>query len=279
MKKIIALLILAAVAAMPLAASAAEAGVYADVLSAYVFRGQVGNDEAVFQPGLDVTGPYGLAFNFWGSMNLTDNASVWYPDTAGEFGEYNLGLSWTLPWEGPVSLKVGGLQFIYPQDSGEAATDENGAVVLDEDGNAVVSKSPADGGYEVFAEVAAGDVILSPTLRVCHDLDNTDDWIAQFSVSHEFSLTDVLSLTLGANVGYAGEYYVADNYGSDAGEAFTHAQFDALLGYAFSEALSVGLKGYYSSLLDGDVRDDVEAEDVYPETDIFYGGVTASYSF
>ena len=56
MKKTMALLILAAVAA-PVSAWAAEGSVYADVLSAYVYNGLQYNDEAVFQPGLDVTDP------------------------------------------------------------------------------------------------------------------------------------------------------------------------------------------------------------------------------
>ncbi len=68
MKKCLALLILAALAATPMAASAAEGSVYADVLSAYVFNGQVGNDEAVFQPGLDVAGPLGLGFSLFGYL-------------------------------------------------------------------------------------------------------------------------------------------------------------------------------------------------------------------
>ena len=43
--------------------------------------------------------------------------------------------------------------------------------------------------------------------------------------------------------------------------------------------MSVGLKGSVSTLLDADLRDDVDAEGYYPETDIFFGGVSASYSF
>ena len=73
MKKMIALLILAALAATPVAALAADAFVYADVLSAYVYNGQVGNDEAVFQPGLDVAGPLGLGYSLWANMDLTDS--------------------------------------------------------------------------------------------------------------------------------------------------------------------------------------------------------------
>ncbi|MGD9612643.1 MAG: TorF family putative porin, partial [Kiritimatiellia bacterium] len=139
MKKF-ALLILAAVAAMPLAASAAEANVYADVMSAYVYRGVVGNDEAVFQPGLDVAGPLGLSYSLWANMNLTDNESAWYPDTLGKWGEVDLGLSWTAPLEGPVSLTVGATYFMYPQDSSEVLADEEtGEPLVDADGNVRVS--------------------------------------------------------------------------------------------------------------------------------------------
>ena len=280
MKKLIALALLAALAA-PAAVLAADAEVYAEVLSAYVYRGAVGNDEAVFQPGLDVTGPFGLGFSLWSSMNLTDNESPWYPDTAGKWGELNLGLNWTLPLEGPVSVTVGGTYFVYPQDASEIVTDEEtGEMVLDDDGVALVTDAPADDGYEVYVELAAEDLLLSPTLTLCHDLANTDDWIVLLGIGHSLDLIeDKLSLDLGATVGFAGEYYVADNYGGDAGSAWSHVEFDAGLNYAVTETLSVGLKAAFSSILDSDVRDDIDAEGYYPEKDLFYGGLTASYSF
>ena len=280
MKKLIALALLAALAA-PAAVLAADAEVYAEVLSAYVYRGAVGNDEAVFQPGLDVTGPFGLGFSLWSSMNLTDNESPWYPDTAGKWGELNLGLNWTLPLEGPVSVTVGGTYFVYPQDASEIVTDEEtGEMVLDDDGLALVTDAPADDGYEVYVELAAEDLLLSPTLTLCHDLANTDDWIVLLGIGHSLDLIeDKLSLDLGATVGFAGEYYVADNYGGDAGSAWSHVELDAGLNYAVTETLSVGLKAAVSSILDSDVRDDIDAEGYYPEKDLFYGGLTASYSF
>jgi len=280
MKKLIALALLAALAA-PAAVLAADAEVYAEVLSAYVYRGAVGNDEAVFQPGLDVTGPFGLGFSLWSSMNLTDNESPWYPDTAGKWGELNLGLNWTLPLEGPVSVTVGGTYFVYPQDASEIVTDEEtGEMVLDDEGLALVTDAPADDGYEVYVELAAEDLLLSPTLTLCHDLANTDDWIVLLGIGHSLDLIeDKLSLDLGATVGFAGEYYVADNYGGDAGSAWSHLELDAGLNYAVTETLSVGLKAAFSSILDSDVRDDIDAEGYYPEKDLFYGGLTASYSF
>ena len=266
MKKIPALLILAAVAAMPLAASAAEVEAYADVLSAYVFNGQVGNDEAVFQPGLDVAGPFGFGYSLWANMDLTDNPASTAPNTSGEWSEVDLSLNWTAPSAGPLTFSAGGLYYIYPQSSSTVATNADGSVET-------VSKAPADGSYQVFAKVAA-DFPLAPAVKFCHELDNTDDWIVLFTVGHGFDLTDALALNLGAVLGFAGDYYVESNYGSGTGAAFTHAQFDAALGYALTEKASVALKGSFSTLLDGDVRDAVASDQ-----DIFFGGVNASYSF
>ncbi len=272
MKKSIVLLILAAFAALPLAASAADGFVYADVLSAYVFNGQVGNDEAVFQPGLDVTGPLGFGYSFWANMDLTDSERSWAANSAGEWSELDLGLNWSSPWEGPVSLTLGGTYYAYPQSSSDVATNEDGTV-------ASIAQAPADGSYEVYAKVKATSLLLTPALKVCHDLDNSDDWIALFSIGHSFSLTDALSLDLGATLGYAGEFYIDQNYGSDAGSAFTHAQVDAALTFALNEKISVSAKASYSSILDSEVRDDIEADDVYPDVDIFFGGVNVSYAF
>lgn len=274
MRKTLALLILAAVAATPLAAAAAEGYAYADLLSAYVYNGQVGNEEPVFQPGLDVTGPLGLGFSLWANMNLTDadeNACPWYPDTQGKWSELNLGVNWTVPWEGPLSFTLGYTYYVFPQDS--SSVDENA------DGSLTVSRAPADGGYEAYVKVTAEDVLLTPGIKFAHNMDDGDDWFTLFTIGHSFELTDALSLDLGGTLGYAGDYYVESNLGSDAGATFTHAQVDAALNFALNEQASIGLKAAYSSILDSDVRDDIKADEVFPEVDILYGGVTASYSF
>ena len=270
MNKTMALLILAAVAA-PVSAWAAEGSIYADVLSAYVYNGLQYNDEAVFQPGLDVAGPFGFGYSLWANMDLTDNPASTAPNSAGEWSEVDLSLNWTAPGVGPLTFSAGGLYYIYPQSSSTVATSDDGTV-------AAVSQAPADGSYQVFAKVAA-DFPLAPAVKFCHELDNTDDWIVLFTVAHGFELMDKLALNLGAVLGFAGDYYVESNYGSGTGAAFTHAQFDAALSYALTEKASVALKGSFSTLLDGDLRDDVDAGGVYADSDVFFGGVNASYSF
>ena len=96
MKKIITLTLIAAWAILPQNAPAAEASVYTDFLSAYVIHGQIWNDEPVFQPGVDVAGPWGLGYSFWANMDLSDSDTSQAPNTAGKWNEINFGLNWTL---------------------------------------------------------------------------------------------------------------------------------------------------------------------------------------
>ncbi len=258
--------------ALPLLASAADANLELKVLSAYVSDGQVGNDEAVFQPSLDVAGPFGFGFNLWANMDLTDSARSWWPNSGGEWSELNLELNWTAPLEGPVALTLGGIYFAYPQQASEVSFEDDRA-------EAIVQPHPADGGYELYVQVAAEDVLLAPSAQFYHALGNTDDWHAELSIGHSLELTDALSLDLTAILGLAGKYYVENNFGSAAGNAITHAQFEATLNYALSESITLGLNGAFMTILDGDIRDDVKESDLYPEVDIFFGGVTASYTF
>ena len=253
------------------AALAADASLTLDVLSAYVDKGQIINDEAVFQPSLEVAGPFGFGFGAWASINLTNNEDTDFPDSAGKISEVNLDLNWTLPWEGPLSLTLGGIYNIYPLDNAEL--DE------DDEGNPVLSTSPADGEKMLYATLAAEDLWLSPTLTFQHGSRNSDDWIAVLGIGHSVELTDQLTLDLGAEVSYAGKYYVAADYGSDYGSTWGHAELNAALNYTVSETLSLGVNAAYSSILKSDVRRDIKDGEFYPDVDILYGGLTATCSF
>lgn len=247
------------------ATGVASVTVTLDFLSAFVSKGIVGNDEAVFQPNIFVAGPWGFAFNIWGNMNLTDTDSYWYPDTQGKWSEFDLDLSWTTPWDSPVLFSIGATYFTFPQEGSYA----------DEEGNMV--EAPADGNYEIWMQIL-GNFIANPALKYCHDLRNSDDWYVLASVSHSFAITDPLSLNLGATVGFGGSYFTETNYGGD-GSGFTHAQFDAILNYAVTEALSVGVRGSYTTLIDEDVRDGCKANEGISDVDLFFGGVTVNFTF
>lgn len=267
MRKIMTLILLAAWAILPQHAPAADVSVYSDFLSAYVEHGQIWNDEAVFQPGVDVAGPWGLGYSFWANMDLTDNQTSLAPDSAGKWSELNFGLNWTLPWEGPVSLTLEGIYLAYPNSDSSAAEEDE------------VADDSADGGYELAITLAAEDLPLAPAFCLKHTANYSEDWIAVFSIGHSLDLSDQLSLDLGAAVSYSGRDYVANYYGSDKGATFTHAEVTATLNYAVSEQFSVSLLAAFSSILNNTVRNDIKDSDFFPDVDIFYGGLSLGYTF
>ena len=282
MKKMMTALMLAALAASmaTVSASADEVtqeeanytvSVGADVLSAYVSKGVVGNDEPVFQPDVYVEMPYGFSFDVWANMNITDAKCNWDPETGGKWSEFDLTLDWTAPIDGPVSVTVGGTYFVYPQAKGDVI------VAAEEEAREIEPGTPADGDYELFVKLG-GDCILQPALEFYHDCQSSSDWYILGSIGHSFDLTDLLSLGLGATVGFVGDDF-AERYGSDDGAAFSHAQFEAKLGYAVTDAFEVHAKGRFSTLIDGDIRDGVKASYDDTKCDIFYGGVGCGYTF
>ena len=284
MKKMMTALMLAALAASMATVSASadevtqeeanySVSVNADVMSAYVSKGVVGNDEPVFQPEVYVEAPYGFGFDVWANMNLTDAKCNWDPETRGKWSEFDLSIDWTAPIDGPVSLNIGGTYFVYPQAEDDVIFIATEDEVVEIDGN-----NPADGGYELFAKVGV-DCILQPSLGFYHDCRSTDDWYILAKIGHSFDLTDLLSLGLGATVGFAGEDFADRNYGSDEGAAFSHAQFDAKLNYAVTDALDVYAKASFSTLIDSDIRDGIKDSYDDIDCDFFYGGVGVGYSF
>ena len=94
MKKMLGLGWVGMLATTAAAVAEIETSVAVDVpvVSAYVWRGQVLNDEAVAQPGL-TGGIGGFSVNAWSSMDLTDNQ-----DSSGEFDE----MDWTVSYSKTV---------------------------------------------------------------------------------------------------------------------------------------------------------------------------------
>lgn len=260
MNKVVGLLVLIALLAAPLAALAADATVYADFMSRYISKGQVGGEDPVFQPGLDVSSDWGLTFSLWGSMDLADDDKSWYPDSKGKWGEWDIGASWTTPFEDwPVAATIGATYFVYPQDE------------------------ESDGNYEIYAKVAATSILLNPTLGIYYDCRDSEDWYGLFSLGHSFDLSDTilsgLSLDLGGTVGYGARYYAQAAFSDDCSAGFTHVEVSAALNYAVTDNISVGLKGIFSSIIDSDMRDGVDADERDIDPDNFYGGFNVSYNF
>ena len=259
MKKSLGLGLIGLLAMATAAAAEIETGVAVDVpvVSAYVWRGQVLNDEAVVQPGL--TGTIGgFSVNAWSSMDLTDNQ-----DSSGEFDE----MDWTVSYSrtvGKFELGAGVVQYTFPNST--LATEA-------EDGTVVVEDYP--GTVEVFASVGV-DVPLAPALAVYYDVDEIEGLYAVASVGHSFELMDKVGLDLKAALGFGDADYNAGYFGLDDA-ALNDLVLGAALPIAVTENLSLTPSLGYMLLPDSDLEDAAEA--TYGEKDSVYGGATLSLAF
>ena len=263
MKKIIVLSLLAALIA-PVAALAADVEVSADVLSAYMSRGETLNDEPVFQPDLYVAMPYGFDFELWATMDLTDNDKSCAPDTKGRWSEFDFILGWNaiLPEDSPIGLRVFSTYYTYPQDT-------------------------CDNDYDAGVSVS-GNCILEPTLTFLHECEKGDNIRFDFSVAHTFDLSAILEAltlklqaetTFGTDKWMSYKWDVADEDGTSLNKAdagFNDIQAKATLGYSLTDNWSIALVGGYGTLL-GDARDGAEAQGKKKECG--FGGINTAYSF
>lgn len=236
---------------------AAEAGLDLGAYSHYVWRGQVLNDEPVFQPSLTVSGPCGLSFNTWANMDMTDNL-----DNEGEFNEVDLTVSYSRDMGERLGLELGLVDYVLK-------TAENTA--------------------ELYL-VAEADILLAPSIKLFYDIDEVQDFYAQVAIGHSLDLVaDKLTLDVGVSLGFGGadynEYYFsfspAEGEEGDAivndSAAMNDLNLSAGLTYACSDTLSLAGNVQYVTLLDSDIEDGAEA--VYGEKDAVYGSVTLSRSF
>jgi uncharacterized protein (TIGR02001 family) len=230
-----------------------EVAVDVPLLSAYVWRGQVLNKDAVLQPGL--TGSFGgFSVNAWSSMNLDGT------DTDGEFTE----MDWTVAYSqavGPVELGAGIVQYTFPNSTIE---DEEGGV------------SAYPGTVEIFASIGAPDVGLGPALTVYYDVDEIEGLYAVLSAGHSFALAEKVALELSASLGFGDKDYNAGYFGYDKS-----ALNDLVLGAALPIALTenITLTPSISTMLLPDSSLGDAAEAAYGEKDSVYGGVTLSCAF
>jgi uncharacterized protein (TIGR02001 family) len=247
---------------LPLAAAAADVTLQADVLSAYVWRGQVYNDEPVVQPSLTAETDFGLSFNVWGNYNTTDRFS---PETDKEFSEvdFNVAYSRTVSF---LTLGIGYYEYLYMHQVG-----------FDEAQSNVV---PVAGTREVYASVGLEDVILAPTLTVYYDFDEVDGFYGNIGISHSLDLTTELELDLSASVGAADAEYNQVYFGVDE-DALNDGNVKLGLCYTLTPSFKVSGYVQYTKLLDSDIEDAADAEDsgFYNDGDIISGGASVAYSF
>ena len=247
---------------LPATLQAAEANLDLPVNSAYVWRGQVLNDEPVFQPSVTVSAENGLSFNTWANWNLTDSLGK---NSENEFNEVDLLVSYDVPVE-VVDLTVGAAEYEYPNQTVAAEDETSSAFAL-----------PST--REAFVTVGKEDLLLSPSASLYYDFGAVNAFYGLVSISQGFEATKELTFDVTLSVGVADSDYNEYYFGTDD-VALNDGNAKIGATYAFNESISVSGYAMYTYLLDSDIRDAAKDNDAYfNKGDILSGGVSLAYGF
>jgi len=223
MKKIITTSIAAG-----LVASVATAGVDVtmDFASAYVFRGYTFNDNAVFQPGIEVSG-LGLPESFgsvavgaWGNVDLR---KPYGEGQTSQFSETDWYGSYSLPgMVDGLDLYVGYCEYTYPLKGGSADKEVNAGV-----------------GYEIVG-VGLGATVY----HLIGGAFVNDTWY-EVAASYGIDLSESLALGVAADARFVDS--------RDGMSGFNDYTLAVDIGYTLSEVWSVGASLAYIGQGDDEV--------------------------
>ena len=211
------------------------------VNSAFVWRGEVINDEPVINPYIAFHNA-GWKLSAWGSWNLT---SV-------EDGTEDSRVDASLECSGECNrqlFSIGSVAYVYHDDDSGGKKDTFEAFV----------------GYRV-------DVPTLPSLTVYYDFGEIEGFYATFSLGHSFLLVeDRLALDVGASIGAADEEYAAAVFtiGENANTGFPGFTPDQTswvdMNGTVDLAIEIGeqftlMPGFrYMRVVDSDIKDALEA--------------------
>jgi len=203
------------------------------VLSAYVWRGQVINNEFVTQPSLTVT-KGGFSVNVVNNVNFTHALTAKAP----ELTETDLTLAYTTKIRS-LATTFGWIEYQFSNQT-----------VLDAGGN--VKALP--GTRELFLNAGLPDLPGTPAVALYHDFDEIKGtyFVASSGYSHAFEKEGVTAAISGA-VGYGTAGYNKGYFGVNSA-AFNDLTLTASAAIKAADNLTLTPAVQYVSLLNRDIR-------------------------
>lgn len=220
------------------------------VVSEYVWRGSVQNDDFALQPDFYIK--YGnLLASVWGSMDLTDRHEIGI-DAQAEFTELDYIFQYTIPAK-PVNLSFGYSFYDFPN----------------------IPEELRESTQEVYVR-GAFKVPLEPTIEMYYDVEEVEGWYGRVSATYT-QPQGQLEWKLRASVGFASEEFCNYYFGSRL-PIFDKSSFcdlEVRLYATFNLGSNFGLRPFvaFSYLLDSELRD------AYNDNAEFFGGLNLSWAF
>ncbi|MFQ5329319.1 MAG: TorF family putative porin [Thermodesulfobacteriota bacterium] len=234
-KGLAAIVILALLVSLPstsygegAAEGGAEGAASVSLMSSYVWRGQEIHNDTAIQPTIEV-GASGYSVNLWADYNV-DTSEVVETDFTFDFSNS----------VDKIGYSVGYIFYAF-----DGAPDTQ----------------------EIYGTVSY-DTLLSPSVGLYWDYDETDSLFINLAVGHDFAV-GAYTVTAGASLGY----YSYNNAENDW-QNFELSLSTAIPVGPFSVDPSVA---YSVDLYDGTGKTNAGA--IAPADDELYGGVTLAYSF
>ena len=244
MKKLIVIacaltLALAAVSTPALAVIEVEGDVYAGFYDKYLWRGfDLSGGKPVAQGGVDLTAG-SFTLSYWTNVQLSSDSGEGYK--SGEATENDIVIDYTRELNDMVSISVGNIYYML-----DGLDDTN----------------------ELYASVALS-TLLEPSLKVYYDWDEAEEDGLYYtaSIGHTFTLSEALSLSLGALVGYNQESdYAVGDYND-----WHNYELSASVEYALTDQISVTPSLLFSSGISDEAKDAIDSE--------FLGGISVTFTF
>ncbi|NQT82912.1 hypothetical protein HQ563_07810 [bacterium] len=220
------------------------------IVSKYVWRGYVQNDDVAAQPDFYLT--YGnFTASIWGSLDMTDRGDTGI-DSEWEFSEIDYVLQYTIPAR-LVNLSFGYSMYTYPNTPDELRESTQELYVK--------------GAFKAF---------LDPTIELYYDVDEVEGWYGRVSGTYT-QAQDSQEWKLRGSIGFASDDFCDYYFGSGRPiiDSSSFCDLEVRLFTTFDLGGNFGLTPFaaFSYLLDSELRD------AYDDNGEFYGGLTVSWMF
>jgi hypothetical protein len=211
------------------------------VASAYVWRGKEINDASVIQPQIALHLDK-WTISAWGTWDVKSEAASSDRTRVDVQGDY--GFEWR-----NLQLKAGSVARIYHDDPGNKASDT----------------------YEVFAQVAAADMALYPSVTVYYDFGTINGLYASLAIGETWECNSwidaVLDVRLGvASDGFVERFFAGPNDTDAAGGVSVSGTRGGLVDFSSSLSFPIQCKSVviapkveYVTLVDSALKNAVEA--------------------
>ena len=238
-----------------------EVTVEAALVSSYVWRGQVYNNDFVIQPQITIE-QYGVSFNIWGNYDLGKNTF----GISGDWSEIDMSLAYSLPLDiNEMAFDVGIIGYDFPANGdipGVSGTGFN-------------SKSTT----ELFASatVLSWQDYVIPSLTLFGDIDEASGAYFLFDIVAPYEISDYLAVEGGFSAGYGNTSYNDYYFGGNQDAGWNDFNFYGNASYLIQDGLTLSANLTYTTLEGGSIQD--AAGQIYEAKEKVWAGVNIAYDF